>query len=413
MSASLKLPPVGGTPTTHGAVASAHGGRYRLLGAILAGVLVVALVVGIVPRITRQQRLAAAVTATAAAPAVSVTTVEPATGASTVTLPGALAALQTAPIYARAPGYVRRSLVDIGSRVRGGDLLAEINAPELDHQVQQARGAVAQARASLALAEAQLTRWRAMSTDSVVTADELDQKRAAYGVTTASLASAEANLRQLMQLQQYERVLAPFTGVITTRNVDPGALVGTTGGVTGSLPSGAGSPPGSLFQLARSDTLSVYVSVPEDYAPATQVGKPAVVTVTELPGDTLRGIVARTARALDPAARTLLTEVDVANPTGRFLPGMYAQVQLPLARSTAVLRLPATALVIRNGPPKVVTVSDSVVRYATVTVGRDYGSWVEVTGGLASGAVVVLNPTDDLQDGQHVRPVPTKASLGG
>jgi RND family efflux transporter MFP subunit len=208
-------------------------------------------------------------------------------------------------------------------------------------------------------------------------------------------------------------VVAPFTGVVTARNIDLGAFVGPTGSVSGSLPSGAGSPAGSLFQLARIDTLAIYVTVPEDYVSGVKVGNAAVVTATALVGDTLRGRVARTANALDPAARTLLTEIDVANPTGTFLPNMYSQVELSLVGATGALHLPATSLVIRSGPPKVVTVTDSVIHYVPVILGRDYGSWVEVTGGLSNGAVVVTNPADNLQEGQRVRPVPTKPSLGG
>ena len=214
---------------------------------------------------------------------------------------------------------------------------------------------------------------------------------------------AEASLQRLVQLQAYERVVAPFAGVITARNVDAGALVGTAGGVSGTLTAGTGSAPGSLFTLAQTDTLSVYVTVPEDYAAAVAIGKAAVVTVPALPGDTLRGRVARTAGSLDATARTLLTEVRVANPTGAFLPGMYAQVGLALGPGTPPLRVPATALVIRDGPPQVVTVApDSTARYQTVTIGRDLGSWVQVTGGLADGSVVVVNPADDLRDGSRV-----------
>lgn len=168
-------------------------------------------------------------------------------------------------------------------------------------------------------------------------------------MATATLNSAEANWRQLRQLQSYKRVVAPFSGVITARNVGAGALVGTAGAVSGSLPSGAGSVPGSLFQLARIDTFAVYVTVPEDDAAAVGVGRPATVTLPSLPGDTLQGRVVRTANALNPAARTLLVEVDVANPTGAFLPGAYAQVQITLERAKSALRVPATALVIRDG----------------------------------------------------------------
>ena len=374
-------------------------------GAIAGGVLAAALLTGIVPRVAQQHRLAAAAAAVGVAvPTVSVTTVTHDASPSSVSLPGALTAVQTAAIYARTPGYVRRRFVDIGRRVRAGQLLADIDAPDLDQQVAQARGLVAQTRAAQELAQANLARWQALAVDSAVTAQEVDQMQAAFNESVANSNSAEANLQRLAQLQVYERVVAPFAGVITARNVDPGALVGTAGGVSGTSPAATGSAPGSLFTIAQTDTLSVYVTVPEGYAAAVAVGQPAVVTLPALPGDTLRGRVARTAGSLDAAARTLLTEVRVANPEDALLPGMYAQVDLALGPGTPPLRVPATALVIRDGPPQVVTVGpDSTVRYQTVTIGRDLGSWVEVTGGLADGSVVVVNPADDLRDGAHVR----------
>jgi len=378
---------------------------------VVLAVMVAALVLGIAPRVGREKRVAAVVAENAAVPTVSVTAVEPATGASTASLRGTVSPIETVPIYARAAGYVRRIHVDIGSRVRRGDLLAEIEAPELDQQVNAARATLAQTRATLVLARANLGRYQRMRADSAVTAQEVDSMEAAFGVATANLNNAGATLQQLMQLQRYERLVTPFTGIVTTRSVDPGALVGTAGSVSASLPSGAGSVTGSLFELARIDTLRVYLTVPEDNVSGVQVGNAGVVTVPALPGDTLRGRVVRTANALDPTARTLLTEVDVANPTGTFLPNMYAQVQLSLTRASKVLRVPATALVIRDGPPQVVILEpDSTVRYATVTIGRDYGSWVEVTGGLAPGASVVLNPPDALAAGQRVRALRTAAA---
>ncbi|HXL52157.1 MAG TPA: efflux RND transporter periplasmic adaptor subunit [Gemmatimonadales bacterium] len=387
------------------ATSSRRRGVKWLGGGIAGGVVAALLLMGIVPRVAQQHRLTAAATAVGVTlPSVSVTTVTRDTSPSSVSLPGALTAVQTAALYARTPGYVRRRLVDIGSRVRAGQLLADIDAPDLDQQVVQARGAVAQMRAALELARANLARWRALAVDSAVTAQELDQMQAAFDGAVASLNSAEANLQRLVQLQAYERVVAPFAGVITARNVDLGALVGPAGGVSATLPAGTGSALGSLFTIAQTDTLSVYVTVPEDYAAVVAIGKHAVVTVPALPGDTLRGRVARTAGSLDPAARTLLTEVRVANPTGVFLPGMYAQVQLALGVGSPPLRVPATALVIRDGPPQVVTVApDSTAHYQTVTIGRDLGSWIEVTGGLADGSMVVVNPADDLRDGARVR----------
>jgi membrane fusion protein, multidrug efflux system len=400
IEAPAALPPPGPSATPPSDAAR----RLRLTAVVVLAVMAAALVLGIVPRVGRQKRIAAVVAENTAVPSVSVTTVQPATGASTATLPGTVTPIETAPIYARATGYVRRIRVDIGSRVRQGDLLAEIEAPELDQQVNAARATLAQTRASLGLAQANFGRYRGLWADSVVTAQEIDSVRAGFGVATANVNNAAASLRQLMQLQRYERVAAPFTGVVTARNINAGAFVGTAGAVNGSLPSGAGSPAGSLFQLARIDTLAVYVTVPEDFVGGVQVGNAAAVTAPALVGDTLRGRVARTANALDPTARTLVTEVDVANPSGTFLPNMYSQVELSLVRTTQALRVPATALVIRDGPPQVVTVGpDSTVRFATVTIGRDYGSWVEVTGGLAAGAKVVLNPPDDLRAGQRVR----------
>src|SRR2546422_473346 len=369
---------------------------------------------GIVPRVAEQHRLAAAAAAVGATvPTVSVTTVTYDTSPSSVSLPGEFTAVRTAPIYARTPGYVRRRYVDIGSRVRAGQLLADIDAPDLDQQVAQARGVVFQTRAAQQLAQANLVRWRALAVDSAVTAQEVDQMQAAFNEAVANSNSAEANLQRLGQLQGYRRVVAPFAGVITARNVDAGTLVGTAGGVSGTLTAATGSAPGSLFTLVQTDTLSVYVTVPEDNAAAVAIGKPAVVTVPALPGDTLRGRVARTAGALDATARTLLTEVRVANPTGVFLPGMYAQVQLALGAGTPPSRITSASLVIRDGPPQVVTVApDSTVRYQTVTIGRDLGSWVEVTGGLADGSVVVVNPADDLRDGDRVHIVGGTLSRG-
>jgi len=395
-------------PTPSAAPPPVAARRLRLTAVVVLAVVVIALVLGIAPRMGRQRQLAAVVAASTAAPSVSVTTIQEAAGAPTASLPGTVSPIETAPIYARAAGYVRRIHVDIGSRVRRGDLLAEIEAPELDHQVDAARATLAQTRATLVLARANLGRYRQMRADSAVTAQELDSMQAAFDVATANANNAGATLQQLQQLQSYERLVAPFTGIVTTRNVEAGALVGTAGSVSAALPSGVGAVPGSLFQIARIDTLRIYVTVPEDNVSGVQVGGAAIVTVPALPGDTLRGRVTRTANALDPAARTLLTEVDVPNPAGTFLPSMYAQVDLSLTQVSKTLRVPATALVIRDGPPQVVIVGpDSTVRYATVTIGRDYGSWVEVTGGLAPGAIVVLNPPDALATGQRVRAVRT------
>jgi RND family efflux transporter MFP subunit len=385
-----------------------HSRRRVIIGAaVIVVLLLCVLAAGVIPRRAQSKRLAAAVaTATNAIPVVSVMRVTLASNNSTVILPGTLQPMFTTAIYARAPGYLRRILVDIGSRVRAGDLLAVIDAPDLDQQVVQARAVVAQNRASLDLARVELARWRALAAVGAVTADELDQKRAAFDMAVANLNNAEASLRRLVDLQAYERVVAPFTGVITQRNVDPGALVGTTGSASTALAAGSGSAPGSLLQIARVDSLSVYVEVPEEDSTAVKVGTMAAVTVPQLPGDTLIGRVTKTSRSVDPTARTLLTEVDVANKTGLYLPGMYAQAQMRIDQVAVPVHLPATGMVIRSGPPQVVIVRpDSTVRFQNIQLGRDHGPWLEVTGGLAAGSTIVLNPPDNLNEGARVRTV--------
>jgi RND family efflux transporter MFP subunit len=393
------------SPAPDGERRSPHTRRRLMVGGGIVLVLLLgALALGILPRRAQSKRLAAAVaTASSTVPVISVAQVTSAPPNPTVILPGTLQPMLTTAVYARTPGYLRRIFVDIGSRVRAGDLLAVIDAPDLDQQVVQARGVVAQARAALRLAAVELARWRALSTGGAVTADELDQKIAAEGMATATLNAAQADLQRLLHLQAFERVVAPFTGVVTQRNVDPGALVGTAGNASTALSTGSGSATGSLFQIARVDSLRVYLDMPEEYSMGLRIGTAAVVTVPQLPGDTLQGRVIRTARSLDPATRTLLTEVDVANGTGAYIPGMYAQAQLRIAQISPPLNLPATALVIRAGPPQVLVLRpDSTVRFQNVQVGRDHGAWVEVTGGLANGAMVTLNPPDDLRDGARV-----------
>jgi RND family efflux transporter MFP subunit len=389
-------------PTT----SAPHSRRNLIIGAAAAVVLLLSLLaLGIAPRRAQARRLSAAsAVATAAIPAVSVVRVTAAPSDPTVILPGTLQPMLTTAVYARTPGYIRRILVDIGSRVRAGDLLAVVDAPDLDQQVVQARGVVGQARAALQLASAELARWRALSAGGAVTADELDQKTAAFGMATATLNAAQAELQRLIHLQAFEQVTAPFAGIVTQRNVDPGALVGTTGSASSALGAGSGSAAGSLFQIARVDSLRLYVEVPEEYAMGLHIGAAAVVTVPQLPGDTVAGRVAKTSRSLNPSSRTLLVEVDVANKASFYLPGTYAQARMRIAQVATPLSVPATALVIRAGPPQVVVVrADSTVRFQSLQIGRDHGPWVEVTGGLANGATVVVNPPDDLRNGARVR----------
>jgi multidrug efflux pump subunit AcrA (membrane-fusion protein) len=309
-------------------------------------------------------------------------------------------------------GYVKRWQADIGSLVHSGQLLAEIDAPELDHEVQQAQSQLSQTRAALGLAKADLERWRSLARDSAVTGQELDQKRAAFDAATANTGAAEANLQRLVQTRQYTRVTAPFTGVITARNVDIGSLItpaGATSAPIGATGIGGAAGAGSMFRVAQTDTVRIYLTVPEAYATSIRPGLEASVTVRGIPGRDFTGRVARTSHALDATSRTLLTELDIPNRDFALLPGMSAQATLNFPRVTPPLLLPASALVIRSNGVQVMVVEaatggpNATIHFRSVQIGRDYGATVEIADGIIDGATVVLNPNADLQDGARVR----------
>ena len=334
-------------------------------------------------------------------------------------LPGDIQAITEAPILARAEGYLARRLVDIGDRVQGGQLLAEIAAPELDQQVTQAKAGLQQAEAALEQAVANLEqgkanlelarvtaeRWSSLASQGVVSRQDNDQYQANYRVQTANvqalekaiaaqrsnIAAAEANLARLEELEGYRMVKAPFDGVITLRNVDVGALVSTGNTL--------------LFRIAQTGTLRTYLNVPQANATFVHTGQPARLRVSSFPGRTFRGNVARTANALDPASRTLLVEVQVPNADGALLPGMYAQVDLSDARTVAPLLVPSDALIVRaEGTLVAVVRPDHRVHLQKIEPGRDYGDRLEVLGGLKEGDTVIPNP-GDLGEGTEVNPV--------
>jgi RND family efflux transporter MFP subunit len=348
-----------------------------------------------------------------------VTTVHRAAPGSELSLPGTIQALHEGAIYARVSGYVSRWHADIGSVVRSGQVLAEIDAPELEQNVQMARAQLQQTRASLGLAKADLDRWRALARDSAVTGQELDQKRAAYEAASANTAASEANLRRLVQTRQYTQVTAPFAGVITARNVDIGSLITSAGGASAALPSNGatgGSAAGSLFRLAETDTVRAYVTVPESYASSIRTGLEAEVVVQGVAGRRFTGRVVRTSRSLDPGSRTLLTEVDIPNREFVLLPGMYAQVRLRFPRVTPPLLIPSSALVIRSNGPQVMLVDAAgpgglaTIHFRSVEIARDYGATVELASGLIDGQTVVLSPNADLAEGSRVRVAAPAAS---
>ncbi|MEP6504175.1 MAG: efflux RND transporter periplasmic adaptor subunit [Betaproteobacteria bacterium] len=329
---------------------------------------------------------------------VKTTLPKPAGAGRTVALPGTLQGAVQAPIAARAAGYVKRIAKDIGSRVDKGDVLAEIEAPELDQQVTQADAARAQTASAVALAESTVARWEALRKKDVVSQQDLDERRAGLAQARANLAAAEANLQRLRQLGDFKRVTAPFAGIVTRRNVDVGDLIDTSG-----------KP---LFLLSQTDPLRVYVSVPQAYANLVKTGQAATVTQVELRDRQFTGQVTRTSGAIDTTTRTMQIEVSLPNKDGVLLPGAYVQVALPLGAS-ATLTVPSNALLFRGEGTRVALVDgQGKVTLRAVTLGRNNGSTVEVTGGLAATDRLVLNPPDALVDGDVVTLLaPAKATM--
>jgi len=312
-------------------------------------------------------------------------------------LPGTLQGFVQAPIAARASGYLKRWHKDIGTRVKQGELLAEIETPEIDQQLSQAIAAREQTAASLALTKSTLERWEGLRRKDVVSQQEVDERRSAAAQARANLAAADANVERLKQLEGFKRVLAPFAGVVTKRNVDVGDLIDAGGG--------AGR---ALFVLAQTDPLRVYVNVPQSYAQLVKPGQQVVVTQTELRGSGFKGEIVRTAASIDATTRTMQVEINLPNKDGVLLPGAFVQVALELLPS-GVMTIPTNALMIRAEGMRVAAVgADNRVQLRAVRVGRNYGEAIEILDGVAAGERLVLNPPDSLNDGDEVSVAETK-----
>ena len=309
----------------------------------------------------------------------------------TVVLPGTLQGFVQAPISARANGYLKRWYKDIGSRVQKGELLAEIETPEIDQQLSQAMAARQQAASSLELAHSTVQRWEALRKRDAVSQQELDERRSADAQARANLAAAEANVERLRQLESFKRVVAPFAGVITRRNVDVGDLIDAGGGAARAL-----------FLLAQTDPLRVYVNVPQSYAQLVKRGQQVTVTQPELRGQNFKGEIVRTAASIDATTRTMQVEVTLANRDGVLLPGAFVQVSLPLQGGGA-LTVPTNVLLFRPEGPRIAAVgADGKVSLRAVKIGRNYGEAIEVLDGLSGTDQIVLNPPDSLNDGDAV-----------
>jgi membrane fusion protein, multidrug efflux system len=317
-------------------------------------------------------------------------------------LPGSLLAYEESPIYARTNGYLIRWYKDIGSRVKEGDLLATIDTPEVDQELNQARATREQIVAQMELAKISADRWENLRKTDSVSAQEADAQTSGYKQAQANLAAAEANVRRLEQLEGFKRVYAPFSGVLTKRNVDPGALINAGTGAAGN--NGVPTSGSELFDIARVDPLRVYTSVPQAYAPYIKVGAKTIVTLQEFPGEKFPATVARTAESIDPNTRTLLTEVDASNKDGRLLPGSFGEVHFAVGSNVDKVTVPINALLFRSEGARLAVVgSDGKVQLRPITIGKDYGTTLEIVGGVSVGDQVIINPPDSLEAGQAVQ----------
>lgn len=375
----------------------------RVLFVVLALLFAGLLVAGAVPRLAQSKARAAERAQVNAAPTVFTETVRADTTSMPLELPASVTGLHETPIFARANGFVRALRVDIGSTVRAGDTLLLLDMPEVREQARQAAAVVEQAEASAALAATTLTRWQSLAQQGVVTPQELDERQAQANVADAALRGARANVASLREVLRFGAVLAPFAGVVSARTVDLGALV----------VAGAAAAARPLLTLIQTDTLRVMLQVPQSAASRVRAGLPVRVMVRETGDSAIAGVVVRTAGAIDPATRTLLTEVHVINRTRRLLPGMFAQVAFVVPAGAPSLRIPAIALIVRGEGTLVARVRDNVVQLVPVTLGRDFGTSVEVLDGVAAGDALVVNPAESLSDGLRVRALARGAGKTG
>jgi RND family efflux transporter MFP subunit len=367
-------------------------------GPLFGGTLLVVLAVGAALwGITTRTRALTSVTRETremAVPTVAVATPQQAAAPQEIVLPGTMQAFADAPIYARVNGYLKRWTVDIGARVRAGQLLAEIDTPELDQQLQQARADLATAEANSRLANTTAERYRDLITSDSVSRQDLDNANGNLEAKQAAVEASRANVRRLEQLHAFRRIEAPFDGVITARNIDVGALIDS------------GSNAKELFHLAAMHKLRVFINVPEVYSRAAMPGLRAELALKEFPDRRFTGTLVRTSNTIDVASRTLLTEIDVDNAKGELLAGSYADVHLKLPAPPSTMTIPVEALIFKaDGLQVAILDRSNRVALKTVTAGRDFGDTVEILSGLSPAERVVMNPPDSLTAGQTVRVV--------
>jgi len=362
---------------------------------IVGGIVGVLLIGAVIVLVLRSFHAGALETSTTLHARRYVTTIVPKAGGDgqPLTLPGTLLGVIESTVYARSNGYVVRWVKDIGSSVKKGELLAEITAPEIDQELSQAVSARDQAAASASLAKSTADRWQALRQRDAVTQQDLDERLSTYSQAAANLAAAEANVGRLRKLQGFNQVVAPFDGVVTRRNVDVGDLVNAGNGGSGQ----------ALFGVAQVDPLRLYVYVPQVYARQINIGDAVTVTLAERGGEQYRGTIARTARAIDTATRTMQVEIRVPNPGNALITGSYVQVMLPVNAQYLALVVPTNVLLFRPDGTRIALVdAGGKVHLTTVKLGTDFGSSVEVLSGLNAADRVVVNPADSLADGDVV-----------
>jgi RND family efflux transporter MFP subunit len=366
--------------------------RTKLITAGLVATLLCGGVIVLVSRVFQARALERATTVHATQ---YVTTIHATSGGDglPVTLPGTLQGVIESTVYARSSGYLVRWTKDIGASVKKGELLAEITAPEIDQQLYQAQATRAQTASGEALAKSTADRWQSLRAKDAVTQQDLDERQSAYKQAQADLAAADANVARLRSLQGFNKVTAPFDGVLTRRNVDVGDLVNAGNGGTGQ----------ALFSIAQVDPLRLYVYVPQVYASQVKAGDVVKVDLAERAGQRYEGAVARTARAIDPATRTLQVEIRIPNPRGELFAGAYVQAQLPIVGNHTATLVPTNVLLFRPDGPRVAIVdSGGRVRLAPVKLGTDFGTAIEILEGIDTSSRIIVNPADSLADGDIV-----------
>ena len=325
--------------------------------------------------------------------AVSVVHGRRAAPAEEVVLPGNAQAYVATPIYARTNGYLKKWYFDIGAHVKAGQLLAEIEAPEVDRQLDQARADLATAQANYELSSTTAERYQSLFKSDSVAKQDVDDRVGDLHAKKAMVDSASFNVKRLEETQAFEKVYAPFDGVVTARNIDIGALIN----------AGANAPGKELFDMAATSQLRVYINVPQQYSRDVRPGGRAELTLAEFPGRRFAGKIVRSADAIDPASRTLLTEVDVDNPTGELLPGAFVSVHLKLSSVASAVVIPVNTVIFRSQGMQVALVRDNKAILVPIVVGRDYGTELEVLSGVTAGDNIIENPSDSLTSGTDVR----------